>query len=207
MRHRCLPVRVGELRRRSPWCSHGDRTPKQKLKVRLDLRQPKLSTSLLQLFEEFSKDNRYELKLKNAEGMTRVLDICREGLIKDRTSFTLDLEEDVEHLSIAKSVLEHKGHFAGINRKVQLKPEAWDQVEGVPPSAWRVVAATFVLKWGGELTDIGCQQAAEVGHRFRCEMYPGEAAGLLRLHSTYRCVPRAGCCRETPRFPAERSQA
>ena len=52
----------------------------------------------------------------------------------------------------------------------------------------------LILKWGGELTESGRQQAQELGKRFRC-MYPGsrddnsgaqEGLGFLRLHSTYR---------------------
>ena len=30
----------------------------------------------------------------------------------------------------------------------------------------------LILKWGGELTELGRQQAQELGKRFRC-MYPG----------------------------------
>lgn len=51
----------------------------------------------------------------------------------------------------------------------------------------------LILKWGGELTEAGKQQAEELGRAFRC-MYPGgqgdygavPGLGLLRLHSTYR---------------------
>ncbi|CAK9296273.1 unnamed protein product [Gordionus sp. m RMFG-2023] len=53
----------------------------------------------------------------------------------------------------------------------------------------------FILKWGGELTQTGRQQAEDLGKAFR-SMYPGGRAGnnssndpgcgLLRLHSTYR---------------------
>ena len=52
----------------------------------------------------------------------------------------------------------------------------------------------LILKWGGELTELGRQQAQELGKRFRC-MYPGsrddnsgaqDGLGFLRLHSTYR---------------------
>ena len=52
----------------------------------------------------------------------------------------------------------------------------------------------MILKWGGELTELGRQQARELGKRFRC-MYPGsrndnsgaqDGLGFLRLHSTYR---------------------
>ena len=51
----------------------------------------------------------------------------------------------------------------------------------------------MILKWGGELTPAGRQQAEELGKVFRC-IYPGgdgeygslPGSGFLRLHSTYR---------------------
>jgi hypothetical protein len=49
-----------------------------------------------------------------------------------------------------------------------------------------VVEATLVLKWGGVLTEYGRKQAAELGRRFRSNLFPGESTGLLRLHATYR---------------------
>ena len=46
--------------------------------------------------------------------------------------------------------------------------------------------ATFILKWGGELTSLGEAQSTLLGAKFRNIMYPGEMAGVLRLHATYR---------------------
>ena len=54
-------------------------------------------------------------------------------------------------------------------------------------------ALLMILKWGGELTPAGMDQAEELGKAFRC-IYPGGAgeygslpgSGFLRLHSTYR---------------------
>ena len=46
--------------------------------------------------------------------------------------------------------------------------------------------ATFILKWGGELTALGEAQSALLGAKFRNTLYPGEMAGVLRLHATYR---------------------
>ena len=48
------------------------------------------------------------------------------------------------------------------------------------------------MKWGGELTHSGVQQAVNLGKEFRTKFYvetEGEqdpGGGLLRLHSTYR---------------------
>ena len=57
-------------------------------------------------------------------------------------------------------MLEHGGSFAGVNRKVQLKPLRWAPPEpgsaaGQPP---RVVEALLILKHGGVLTHAGRQQ-------------------------------------------------
>lgn len=54
-------------------------------------------------------------------------------------------------------------------------------------------ALLMILKWGGELTPAGTQQAEELGKAFRC-IYPGgvgeygslPGSGFLRLHNTYR---------------------
>ncbi|KAL8451680.1 hypothetical protein Emed_001842 [Eimeria media] len=47
-------------------------------------------------------------------------------------------------------------------------------------------SCVVVAKWGGELTAIGRKQAEDLGQRFRYQLYPGDSAGLLRLHSTFR---------------------
>ncbi len=78
------------------------------------------------------------------------------------------------------------GTFTGINRKVQFKLLSKKDRDGAPQ-------LLLILKWGGEQTSKGQQQAEELGRAFRI-IYPGgegEYAGLpgsgfLRLHSTYR---------------------
>lgn len=41
----------------------------------------------------------------------------------------------------------------------------------------------LILKWGGELTNLGQRQAIELGNSFRTIMYPDSGGGgLLRLH-------------------------
>ena len=86
-----------------------------------------------------------------------------------------------------KAVLEKGGHFDGIYRKVQLKPLKFrtkvvgDKTETV------VEEALLILKWGGQLTHAGIQQAEKLGKSFRVNIYPSsKGLGLLRLHSTYR---------------------
>jgi len=74
--------------------------------------------------------------------------------------------------------------FEGLNRKVQLKPIKWDKDENGKEVVSEVV---FILKWGGELTHAGEDQAQNLGQNFREKMYiEDKSGGLLRLHSTYR---------------------
>eukprot|EP00397_Hematodinium_sp_SG-2012_P000639 GEMP01000640.1.p1 GENE.GEMP01000640.1~~GEMP01000640.1.p1 ORF type:complete len:1067 (+),score=179.97 GEMP01000640.1:1782-4982(+) len=50
---------------------------------------------------------------------------------------------------------------------------------GPGPAVW------VIIKWGGNLTEEGHEQAVTVGKDFRSSMYP-DVDGLLRLHATYR---------------------
>lgn len=58
----------------------------------------------------------------------------------------------------------------------------------------RAAELLLILKWGGELTNLGQRQAIELGNSFRTIMYPDSGSGgLLRLH---RCRFRFVCvCR------------
>jgi hypothetical protein len=62
--------------------------------------------------------------------------------------------------------------------------------EGVNENGETVVRCTkvqLILKWGGNLTKLGEQQAIQLGQRLRHEMYPdAPGGGILRLHSTFR---------------------
>ncbi|RYG68348.1 histidine-type phosphatase [archaeon] len=45
----------------------------------------------------------------------------------------------------------------------------------------------IILKWGGDLTPLGREQAENLGAKFRTEHYPeSDNGGVLRLHATYR---------------------
>jgi len=69
-----------------------------------------------------------------------------------------------------------------------LKPLQWEKVvDPVTNETKEVVTeGLFILKWGGELTHSGIQQAEELGAIFRNQVYPQENEGILRLHATYR---------------------
>uniref|UniRef100_H2Z6C4 Inositol hexakisphosphate and diphosphoinositol-pentakisphosphate kinase n=1 Tax=Ciona savignyi TaxID=51511 RepID=H2Z6C4_CIOSA len=165
---------------------HGDRTPKQKMKM--EVRHQKF-------FDLFTKYNGHKTgkKLKRPKQLQEVLDIARWLLVKPNAI----LNEKQHKIEQLKNVLEMYGHFSGINRKVQFKymssgrsvtsSSEDDQQSYSGPSL------LLILKWGGELTPAGRKQAEELGRAFRC-MYPGgqgdyagfPGCGLLRLHSTYR---------------------
>ena len=61
-------------------------------------------------------------------------------------------------LADLQTVLEQGGSFAGINRKVQIKPLKWSQPEEGSKEEPRVTEALLILKHGGVLTHAGRQQ-------------------------------------------------
>ncbi|XP_062924684.1 inositol hexakisphosphate and diphosphoinositol-pentakisphosphate kinase 2 isoform X4 [Mobula hypostoma] len=169
---------------------HGDRTPKQKMKM--EVRHQRF----FDLFEKYNGCKAGKIKLKKPKQLQEVLDIARHLLAELGQNNDSEIEESKSKLEQLKTVLEMYGHFSGINRKVQLTylplgcpktSSEEDENKKEEPSL------LLVLKWGGELTPAGRVQAEELGRAFRC-MYPGgqgdyagfPGCGLLRLHSTYR---------------------
>ncbi|XP_008292119.1 inositol hexakisphosphate and diphosphoinositol-pentakisphosphate kinase 1 isoform X2 [Stegastes partitus] len=169
---------------------HGDRTPKQKMKM--EVRHPRF----FELFDKYGGYKTGKLKLKKPKQLQEVLDIARLLLVELGQHNDCEIEEKKSKLEQLKTVLEMYGHFSGINRKVQLtylrngQPKASSEEEDSKKDSPSLL---LVLKWGGELTPAGRVQAEELGRAFRC-MYPGgqgdyagfPGCGLLRLHSTYR---------------------
>ncbi|XP_059772836.1 inositol hexakisphosphate and diphosphoinositol-pentakisphosphate kinase 2 isoform X3 [Balaenoptera ricei] len=169
---------------------HGDRTPKQKMKM--EVRHQKF----FDLFEKCDGYKSGKLKLKKPKQLQEVLDIARQLLIELGQNNDSEIEENKSKLEQLKTVLEMYGHFSGINRKVQLTylPHGCPKTSSEEEDSRREEPSLLlVLKWGGELTPAGRVQAEELGRAFRC-MYPGgqgdyagfPGCGLLRLHSTYR---------------------
>uniref|UniRef100_A0A4W6FUZ7 Inositol hexakisphosphate and diphosphoinositol-pentakisphosphate kinase n=1 Tax=Lates calcarifer TaxID=8187 RepID=A0A4W6FUZ7_LATCA len=147
---------------------HGDRTPKQKMKM--EVRHP----LFFELFEKYGGYKSGKLKLKKPKQLQEVLDIARLLLVELGQHNDCEIEEKKSKLEQLKTVLE-----------IHYPPVSYSKKDG--PSL------LLVLKWGGELTPAGRVQAEELGRAFRC-MYPGgqgdyagfPGCGLLRLHSTYR---------------------
>uniref|UniRef100_A0A8B9FKY1 Inositol hexakisphosphate and diphosphoinositol-pentakisphosphate kinase n=1 Tax=Amazona collaria TaxID=241587 RepID=A0A8B9FKY1_9PSIT len=156
---------------------HGDRTPKQKMKMEVKHQR------FFDLFEKCDGYKSGKLKLKKPKQFKS----CNNDS---------EIEESKAKLEQLKTVLEMYGHFSGINRKVQLTylPHGCPKTSSEEEDNRRnEPSLLLVLKWGGELTPAGRVQAEELGRAFRC-MYPGgqgdyagfPGCGLLRLHSTYR---------------------
>ncbi|XP_035909558.1 inositol hexakisphosphate and diphosphoinositol-pentakisphosphate kinase isoform X9 [Anopheles stephensi] len=197
-----------ELRCVTAVIRHGDRTPKQKMKV--EVRHQKF----FEIFEKYDGYRYGHIKLKRPKQLQEILDIARSLLAEIQTKAAdSEIEEKQSKLEQLKSVLEMYGHFSGINRKVQMKYQPKGRPRGsssddgkhdcrsfvIVSDAPKEPSLVLILKWGGELTPAGRIQAEELGRIFRC-MYPGgqsrqpgvgegpgaQGLGLLRLHSTFR---------------------
>ncbi|KAG9487964.1 hypothetical protein GDO78_007655 [Eleutherodactylus coqui] len=186
----CAKILGMELRCVIAVIRHGDRTPKQKMKM--EVRHQRF----FDLFEKCYGYKTGKLKLKKPKQLQEVLDIARQLLVEIGQNNDSEIEESKAKLEQLKTVLEMYGHFSGINRKVQLTylPHGCPKTSSEEEDCRRdEPSLLLVLKWGGELTPAGRIQAEELGRAFRC-MYPGgqgdyagfPGCGLLRLHSTYR---------------------
>jgi len=125
--HGGLAAPEEELRCVAAVIRHGDRTPKQKMKMVVT------HPDFLALHKRFAKSPKDEAKLKSAAQLQTMLTITRSliasriagaapsstssGGETDRESFL----EDLDKLLQMKAVLEKGGHFSGINRKVQVR--------------------------------------------------------------------------------------
>ena len=182
---------------------HGDRTPKQKMKMRVRHKP------LLELLDRCTSSRpRKQAKLKTPQRLQELLNICRvlySDSLKEGQKFASsplagtvenefpigastpsqsreEWEEELEQWKQVVSILQEGGHFSGINRKAQLKPLAWDPIpeeergepkDGKDPPSERVTEALLILKFGGVLTHLGKNQAEFLGRDFRMRMYPG----------------------------------
>jgi inositol hexakisphosphate/diphosphoinositol-pentakisphosphate kinase len=176
---------------------HGDRTPKQKIKLVID--EPKY----LAYYHKYSKGPKKDLKLKSKAGLIEFLKVTNEVISENQVPF-----EVKRRLQQIRDVLE-RWEISGINRKLQMKPQKWDEDSITPVSTSideeftaesastrvngtnnRTGLATellVILKWGGDLTPLGRCQAEELGKSFRFQNYPDDDnGGVLRLHATYR---------------------
>ncbi|KAA0169248.1 hypothetical protein FNF28_02202 [Cafeteria roenbergensis] len=105
---------------------HGDRTPKQKMKMKVS------DPRLLALHRRHSRGPRQEAKLKSAQQLQVVLETVRKIMEEEAAEGSSDSEGETEQrskLMQLRAILERGGRFHGINRKVQLKPTKWRPAE------------------------------------------------------------------------------
>jgi inositol hexakisphosphate/diphosphoinositol-pentakisphosphate kinase len=180
---------------------HGDRTPKQKIKLMVS------DPRFYKLFKKYDGVQKREIKLKRPAQLMEILELIR-ALLNENLALreTLDdndpqlerVNEQVKAWNQCVTVLEMYGHFSGINRKVQLKYLKSKDITEQLSEDDSVPELLLILKWGGELTTAGHLQAEALGKLFRT-LYPGirrtdgrdcpedtQGLGFLRLHSTYR---------------------
>ncbi|XP_075251165.1 uncharacterized protein LOC142343261 isoform X3 [Convolutriloba macropyga] len=188
MELRCV---IGVLR-------HGDRQPKQKMKMEV------FHQSFIDLFVKFGGSftvgTKSKIKLKQPRELQAILDTVLSLLEASEEQITNNkdsqLRENLHKLEQLKSVLQMYGYFSGINRKVQMKClkskfKASSSEDERACSSQQQPSILLIAKWGGELTPLGRVHAEALGKAFRC-MYPGgssyndDGSGLLRLHSTFR---------------------
>ena len=172
---------------------HGDRTPKQKLKVNTS--EPKI----LDYFHKYSNSCRKDVKCKGRKPMVEFLQTVKE-MIAEKEKLQEPNEKPgkmLYKLLHMRDILE-RWKIVGLNRKLQIKPRAWGEVRvenndgaadgsAVKTPQVRCTEVQLILKWGGNLTKLGEKQAINLGQRLRHDLYPdAPGGGILRLHSTFR---------------------
>jgi Ca2+-binding EF-hand superfamily protein len=123
---------------------HGDRTPKEKLKIKTKNRQ------WISLHKKFSSSPRDELKLKSSIELQTVVKTAESILLELRKSNAVNgsgsgsnssddnnnqdedgeiVEKEIQSLTNLLRALNRGGSFSGINRKVQIKPLEWKKIK------------------------------------------------------------------------------
>jgi len=99
---------------------HADRTPKQKMKFKVSL------PSYLNFFQNYSKSPTKDLKVKSKSALTRFLKITQH-IMDNKEVRREDDSELYQKLRLIRDVLE-RWEISGINRKLQMKPTAWEDL-------------------------------------------------------------------------------
>ena len=168
---------------------HADRSPKEKMKLIVE------DERFLSLFNEFGKKNnknkKKEIKLKKPKELLRVLEIVNDILENNKDKLiSIGADNFFTKIFQIKMVLEQKINFDGLTRKIQMKPLKFTEIlDENGNKTYKITQALMILKWGGNLTHAGIEQARKLGSTFLCRLYPNyqdKTIGLLKLHSTYR---------------------
>ncbi|KAI9356458.1 histidine phosphatase superfamily-domain-containing protein [Pilaira anomala] len=123
---------------------HGDRTPKEKLKISI------MEQSFIDLLQGSKREVVFRQK-HQLESVMKAIDQCLEN----------PLPEDEPKLKSVKEVLEKKHDLAGT--KVQLKPK-------FDPKTKQLVKLQVIVKWGGEFTHAGRHQSRDLAENLRKDM-------------------------------------
>jgi len=170
---------------------HADRTPKEKLKINTS------EPIILKYFKDHSDDENdctKDLKIKAKSPMTDFLaairaiiakyeDIQQQASGSDSSSDNNNnnnkvpppppLDKNGEKMLLKfkhmRDVLV-RWKFSGLNRKLQLKPKKIATDEATGEKTVKVIQ--LILKWGGDLTKLGENQAIQLGQQFRHSIYP-----------------------------------
>jgi inositol-hexakisphosphate/diphosphoinositol-pentakisphosphate 1-kinase len=161
---------------------HGDRTPKQKLKVNIS------EPLILQYFHNHCQGNcTKDIKIKAKAPLTAFVTTVKTILANYDKESAAGVKVDrklYNQLKHMRDVLE-RWKITGLNRKLQIKPKEFR--DDPDTGEKKCSEVQLILKWGGNLTKLGEHQAIRLGQQFRQEMYPdAPGGGILRLHSTFR---------------------
>ena len=137
---------------------HGDRTPKQKLKVNTS------ESPILEYFAKYAGNCRKEVKVKDRLPMIEFLETVTNMITekqKDSTGIKVKLsEKDILYkLLHMRDVLE-RWKIVGLNRKLQIKPRSWEEItDDKGETSVKCTEVQLILKWGGNLTKLGEKHA------------------------------------------------
>jgi len=167
---------------------HGDRTPKQKLKVTMT------EPLILEYFMTHTKHPEKDLKVKDKAPLTEFL-VMVKTILAEKDQAKLEAEQAgvqikqntkvINQLKHMRDILE-RWKITGLNRKLQIKPREWEENQDSSVKK-KCTEVQLILKWGGNLTKLGENQAIRLGEKLRHGLYPdAPGGGILRLHSTFR---------------------
>ena len=153
---------------------HADRTPKEKLK--LNTSEP----IILQYYKDHSDDpnSTKDLKIKKKSAMIDFLMAVRKIIEQYEQQENLDKKgEKIKYKYMHMRDVLERWKFSGLNRKLQLKPKKFTTNESTGETT--VTQVQLILKWGGDLTKLGENQAIQLGQQFRHSIYPDSPYVLI----------------------------
>lgn len=139
-----IPIEQEELLCVIAVIRHGDRTPKQKIKIKVSEKQ------YLDYFHSYAKNANKDLKVKSKTALVNFLQITRNiiGSMEIHNSPSKAVLDLHRKLNQVKDVLE-RWEISGINRKLQMKPQKWVDIHDETTNETKTVASELllILKW------------------------------------------------------------